>query len=142
MTSRERRTRKQYERVQLGRTGRGYILTMIRFGFSDKRNRNRTLRRKRVPVKDDVVKYCGTSVRVRKEHNDCGLTCIWEFIRNSHENGPTRSERCVRKKRRSELSKDTRRLLHLFASLPSCGQYRKWFPPKIVSLHVPNVGSP
>src|SRR6266850_748374 len=35
-----------------------------------------------------------------------------------------------------------RRTTHLFASLPVCVQYRKWFPPKIVSLHVPNVGSP
>jgi hypothetical protein len=70
------------------------------------------LRRKaHVPVKDDVVKCCGASFGVSKEHgrfNDCGPTCVREFIRNGHENGPTRSELCVRKKGSSASSKDTR----------------------------------
>jgi len=63
---------------------------MIEFGFSDTKDRN-IEKKVHVPVKDDVVKYCGAIVKVRNEHrgfNDYGLTCSWEFIRNSHENGP------------------------------------------------------
>jgi len=73
MTSRERRTRKQYESVQLERTGQGYILTMVGFGFSDTKDRN-IEKEAHVPVKDDVVKYCGAIVRVRNEHRGSTTT--------------------------------------------------------------------